>query len=522
MNLNNILKKIFTPGYYWLLIFLALIETASYFGFIFWDLDHWFFVLISLLVLIISLKNIRYGVYAAILELLIGSKGYLLHLDISGGTISIRIAIWAIILGVWLKYFIYSLRQKDQTKRSVFLKKEILTRGYFKLFLILFVMIAWGAVNGFLRNSFDNAFLDFNGWLYFAIIFPVYEAIFNKNLQPEGESNPFWPIWRVFAVGISWAAIKTYTTLFVFSHIPGNANPLRDFFTHQMYYWIRNTGVGEITNMPSGFVRVFFQSHIFLLPALFLLLLAIGRYWGEIIKSRKLIAFSIFWLSIISSLLVISFSRSFWVGLATGLLLYGFLAWKRFGLRRLAITCALLIGCSAIGLGIMTVTIKFPYPKTSTNFNVADALADRAKNVSSEAAVSSRSALWPKLWEGIYHDPILGSGFGKTISYKTSDPRAISTSANGIYTTYAFEWGWLDVWIKLGIFGILAYIYILFRIFKDCLEKETFVCDLMSIVIIVFAAVNFFTPYSNHPLGIGLLLVAAAAVSWEKKPCPCA
>jgi hypothetical protein len=342
MTLENIIKKIFTPGFYWLFTLLVVIELSSYFGFIFWDLDHWFFIAVSLTVLIISLKNLRYGVYAAILELIIGSKGYLLHLDILEGTISIRIAIWMIILAVWAKNFIYSASQKDADKKSVFLRKEILTRGHFKLFLLLFLFIALAALNGFWRNEFNNSFLDFNGWLYFALIFPLYESIFNKKLLPENEPNPFWPIWRVFAVGIAWLTAKTYITLFIFSHLPGDTSPLHDFFAHQIYYWIRNTGIGEITSMPSGFIRIFFQSHIFAIPALFALLLMVGRFWGELAKNRRLMFFSIFWLSAISGLITISFSRSFWVGIAAVFPLYVFLAWKRFGKRRLIISCLFL------------------------------------------------------------------------------------------------------------------------------------------------------------------------------------
>jgi hypothetical protein len=116
MTLENIIKKIFTPGFYWLFTLLVVIELSSYFGFIFWDLDHWFFIAVSLTVLIISLKNLRYGVYAAILELIIGSKGYLLHLDILEGTISIRIAIWMIILAVWAKILSTRLLKKMLTK----------------------------------------------------------------------------------------------------------------------------------------------------------------------------------------------------------------------------------------------------------------------------------------------------------------------------------------------------------------------------------------------------------------------
>ena len=523
MNLEKILKKIFSPSFYFLLTAIFLTELTSYFGFIFRDLDHQAFLIVVILVLVLSLKNIRYGVYIAILELVIGSKGYLLHINISDNeAISIRIAIWVIILAVWFKNFIFSIKEKDLAKKSVFLKPEILKRGYLNLFLLLFALIAWGGINGFWHNGFNNTFLDLNGWLYFALIFPLFECIFNKNLYDNKETNPLWAFWKIFAVGLSWLAIKTYFILFLFSHTIAATSPMHDFLVHQMYYWIRNTGIGEITTMPSGFVRVFFQSHFYLLPGFYALLMGIGLYWGEIIKNKKLLIFSVAGLSILTSLIIISFSRSFWVATVVVFPLYAFIAWKRYGPKRLLISCLLILASVLIGIGLIAGTIKFPFPKPGADFSLTDALANRAKKISNEAAVSSRYALLPELWKGIGKDPILGAGFGKNIIYKTSDPRVLENNPDGLYSTYAFEWGWLDVWLKMGIFGLILYLFIVGRLIKDAWGKETFLTDLFIVLLAIFFIVNIFTPYANHPLGIGFLLLAAATVSWQKKPCPCA
>ena len=51
----------------------------------------------------------------------------------------------------------------------------------------------------------------------------------------------------------------------------------------------------------------------------------------------------------------------------------------------------------------------------------------------------------------------MGRGFGATVTYQTRDPRILADNGSGEYTTYAFEWGWLDIWLKLGIFGLAAY-----------------------------------------------------------------
>lgn len=116
----------------------------------------------------------------------------------------------------------------------------------------------------------------------------------------------------------------------------------------------------------------------------------------------------------------------------------------------------------------------------------------------------------------------MGHGFGKAVVYKTKDPRALEGSPDGLYRTYTFEWGWLDIWVKMGVLGLLAYLFLLYGIVRVSIEKGTFWCEVAILGLLVFFMVNIFTPYANHPLGFGFLLLLAALVSWEKKPCPCA
>jgi O-antigen ligase len=129
-----------------------------------------------------------------------------------------------------------------------------------------------------------------------------------------------------------------------------------------------------------------------------------------------------------------------------------------------------------------------------------------------EAAISSRWELLPKLWQKITEAPILGKGFGTTVTYQSRDPRQLASPGQGIYTTYTFEWGWFDIWLKLGFFGMLAYLALLIKFiaetFKNSKNNPSLFVGL-GICLIVLAIVNFFTPYLNHPLGIGFILIAA-------------
>jgi hypothetical protein len=520
MSLSEKLKKIFNDYFYWLVIMTAIIETASYFGHIFPDWERLFFIFIAGLILILCLKNIKYGIWAAALELVIGSKGYLFSLDIGGAAVSIRITIWLILISVWAGFFLSSFFKKNPEDKSIFLKAEFWKKGYLPYFIILFFFIAFGFINGVIRgNDFSNVFFDANGWLYFALIFPFFESIFNKKLVGE---KPLAPMTKIFAVGIAWLFIKTLILLFFFSHVIPETNPWHNFLFHELYRWVRDTGVGEITMMPSGFVRIFFQSHLFALAAFYFILMAIPRFWGEIKASRKFLAFFLFAQTAALFMIMISFSRSFWVGLAAAAPLWLIVAWKKYGLKRLSAGIAITTIAFFLAASLTAGTIKFPYPEPGVDFNIADALADRAGKLSGEAAVSSRYALLPELWNAIRLNPILGGGFGKTISYHTSDPRILESSPDGLYATYAFEWGWLDIWLKIGLLGAVFYLFFFGKIIKDALGKEDWLADSLAISLLLLAAVNFFTPYANHPLGIGLFLFAAAAVYLDKKFCSCA
>jgi UDP-N-acetylmuramoyl-L-alanyl-D-glutamate--2,6-diaminopimelate ligase len=48
--------------------------------------------------------------------------------------------------------------------------------------------------------------------------------------------------------------------------------------------------------------------------------------------------------------------------------------------------------------------------------------------------------LLPILFDGVKRHPVLGSGFGATVTYKSSDPRVVAATG-GVYTNYAFEPG---------------------------------------------------------------------------------
>jgi O-antigen ligase len=128
----------------------------------------------------------------------------------------------------------------------------------------------------------------------------------------------------------------------------------------------------------------------------------------------------------------------------------------------------------------------------------------------SEAAVRSRWDLLPPLGKAIVKHPIIGSGFGTTVTYKSSDPRAVQLSPDGQFTTYAFEWGYLDILLKIGLAGLVVYLLLIVKIWRSGWRSGRS-GDFMPLGLLLgisaLLATNFFSPYLNHPLGIGYILL---------------
>jgi hypothetical protein len=194
--------------------------------------------------------------------------------------------------------------------------------------------------------------------------------------------------------------------------------------------------------------------------------------------------------------------------------------WRRmasYGVAALVAACVLIVGAYA-----------FPFPTGTANISLADLLGDRATSTD-DAAANSRWELLPKLKEAGWPLPVLGSGFGREVTYTTSDPRLLVIHPDGQYTTAAFEWGWHDLWIKLGVPGLVAYAWLLWAIVRPHVEnlrrlhsklsffapadadKRRVVLSLGTLLaVIALCAIHVFSPYLGHPLGIGALVLAWA------------
>ncbi|KKU11951.1 MAG: hypothetical protein UX17_C0064G0002 [Parcubacteria group bacterium GW2011_GWC2_45_7] len=389
---------------------------------------------------------------------------------------------------------------------------------------LLGLAIIWGMVVGLLKhNNFGDLFLDANGYFYAAMVLPFIWVFYSRHSErnASGVKNPVYKstgsftsvqddiVWRIFFAATTLLALKTLFTVYLFTHSNNNfiAANLTSF-----YRWIRDTGVGEITWLSGNFTRVFFQSHIYNVAAFFLLLVGIiTPPTSPYLKGRRILVWMLLVLNI--SIIIISLSRSFWVGTLTGLTVLVVAVafrrpWRLESRRYITRMASILIAVSLFAIILIFAITRFPFPRPSA-ISLAETLEERTA-IGTEAAAASRWNLLPPLMDTILRHPIAGSGFGATVTYISNDPRIREQNPTGQYTTYAFEWGWLDLWLKLGTIGLALYAMFLFKLIYALYKRARFEPHSLAAfaTVISLAAVHIFTPYLNHPLGFGILILA--------------
>ncbi|HPT08195.1 MAG TPA: hypothetical protein PLE28_00665 [bacterium] len=476
---------------------IFLVEATSFLSYYYPNLNIIIFFILALSAIVLSIYKLEWGLYMVTAELFFDSMGYIFFWDNGGIKISIRIILWLIIMSVWLAKFLLTW-----FKEKSGLIKKYLNIPFLKSFSLLSFFVILAVIFGIIKNGFSDAFFDFNAWLFFTLIFPVWHIM---AVNKDDQIKNFWSnIVNIFLAAIIFLVFKSLLVLFLFSHnIPG--------VIYDFYYWTRTYSLGEITNMGDGFYRVFFQSQIFIVLAFILFSIQIIKT-----KSRKEKIYLLIFLSFLASALILSFSRSFWVGAVCSILFLGLIILIKFGFKTTIKYISTILLSLIIGFLIMFVSIKFPWPNSQAQFNL-NSLSSRANIISNESAISSRWALLKIIKGDLKNNFLIGRGFGARLEYQSSDPRVLEQSADGLYSTYAFEWGWFDIWLKLGLLGVLAYIYLLITILKEAWFNFKNNKNLLSLgilsAIICLIAINFFTPYLNHPLGIGFLLLSSLFLS---------
>lgn len=468
------------------------------------------FVFFTLFCLILGLWKREYALYLAFLELTLGSFGYLLSIQagglkilsgVEGLNLSLRYAFFVIIMGLWLLDIIKSL------PTSLFQREENRLRlklPHFKkggrggiLFALSVFLIVWilGIIQGYLRgNNLANIIFDANGYLYLLMILPAITYI-------DTREKLLWFSKTLF-LGICVLAFFSLGLFIVFAKSQSTG------FLEILYKWVRDFRLGEITPLKNGIYRIFLQSQIFLLPGIFLVFIR---------NMRKKISRLSFILcgATLSAAIYICLSRSLWIGYGVGVIILAVLA-VYLKTNKIVLMKRGMEAAAVAVIGILA--IGFFIPKNSSllfnRFQIGESASD------------TRIAELTPLFSAIKVHPVLGYGFGKTLTFVSFDPRV----GGKPYTTYAFEWGYLDMVLKFGILGLAAYLYfiltIAWRLFKKLSArggpalggKEDSFYSLWAITsLAALLAVHIFTPYLNHPLGIGIVILSGVIANVDRE-----
>jgi hypothetical protein len=466
-----------------LLVFFACagLEALSYWG---WHAPE---IRVSVLALLaiggatLAFLDLRWLFALVLIEMVIGSHGRLFFGTVGDVSVSLRMALFAILSLGW---FAHAARG---CARILHFRHAHVTAPL----LLLIVAVTLAVLRGVSKGApIGDVFNDANGYAFILLI-PI-------GLDLFADRQAFAWLLRALSGAVSWLCAKSLLLLYLFSH------SFQGGFLLDVFKWQRKFGLTEITHLAGGAVRVFASSDVLLLPALFLGALLAWEY-------RKHSA--LLWTALVAAAFLLSMSRSFWLGalVAAAFMLPVFVRFEIVPfeeLGRLFKVTAFSVVLGALLLGMIAL---FPLPKPVQNADAWSAYGGRVLDAS-DAAVSSRWNMIGPLHEGISSAPILGSGFGAQITYQSDDPRMHDLYPGGKVTTSGIEWQYLDIWLKMGVLGLVAVCWLWWRtglFFWKTLEttrnSDRLVAAGFMLSFLAFIVANIFTPYLNHPLGWGFL-----------------
>ncbi|KKW45214.1 MAG: hypothetical protein UY95_C0004G0016 [Parcubacteria group bacterium GW2011_GWA2_56_7] len=414
------------------------------------------------------------------------SHGRLFGSELFGVLVTGRMAIFIGVLLAWVAMVLFA--NKSARIPYTFLYGLIL----------LFVALSIGVFIGVGNNTLSHVFDDLNGYLYLLYALPILTVPWTRDDHRT--------ILQALFGSALWMGILSLVLLYLFSHLGGEASSA-------LYTLLRDARIGEFTFMDAGYWRIFLQSQIVLVVTLVMSRTAMIEDSTRWFDGR-----SFLWLTLLFSGFIVSFSRSFWLGLVCGAIAVVVMTIRSKKLRpalRNVPTIALAFVASLVLLAAVSI---LPWPLASNaGFG---GVRSRATDLS-DVAVSSRWNLLPVMSEAILEAPILGHGFGKQLTFVTDDPRARAIAPDGTWTTYKFEWGWLDLWVKMGFLGVASFLWMFWALAHGVAKRQGLPWWLRTSMIAVLVAVFFihgFSPYLNHPLGLGVLLFAVFFLGDEPQP----
>lgn len=457
MDLANF--KIFDKRFFVLLGAFIVFYLLSVAGFYWPILQSIVFCLLVLAMVVLIFWRLEWAMIFFLAEWFFGQSGHMFELY----GLSLGLILFVILMAGWL------VRKIIQKERFTFFNQRI-SVGWLLLVLFLFLATLRGYWNQHSESLISGDALSYS---FLLLIFPLVEFL-------QVAKNRQWliKIVAVAIVGVSFFTI--FNLLFYSSHL----SQVHDTY----YWWIRNVLIGKVTDTGQGFFRIVLPAHLWFLPALLVVLAAWWQKELSLRTKKQLIFLAI----VLSLVLLINFSRAYFLGLLVGLLLFKvFLPWRKWIIFLL------------IAVLILIVEFNVIYFITTNHWTGLGFLSGRLGTIvqpEDEMSSLTRLRILPGLLTNIKNNLLTGTGLGTTITY--NDPLS-----QILKSTYYIDWGWLQLLVDLGLLGLVAYLIWLGQMIIGLIKKirvnassTVYVGLLAGLLALMIATLT--GPFLFHPLGI--------------------
>lgn len=404
-------------------------------------------------------RNQEWAWYILLGELLLGGTGH--FFEFLG--LSLRTILFSAFITLW---FIQTI-SNNKIEMFNFPKKIYTLLIIFGIFLFFSAVIG---INN--QHGLKPVIQDLIPYSFLILIFPLYHLFEKKENQEY--------LIRLLIVFVTGSAIFSLFTFILFSS--GIV-----YLQSPYYKWFRDVIMGKITDMGNGFFRIVTPEHLLAVPIVLLLASLLMR--NE--KHHKM-----WWLTLSLALLILilDFSRIYLLAIGLGLLIlkykHNWINWLFINFSVLSIIIILFCGINTIASNGKTVGL--------------DLFLGRVKSLTqpeTEASSLTRMTLLPPILNMIKIHPIIGSGIGSKVIF--NDP-----ISKKLIKTSQFDWGYFEMWVELGLFGIISFLSLIFYIILHLIKKIKLTPDFHDFYIGLLAGVtalltmNLTSPVLFHSLGI--------------------
>lgn len=404
-------------------------------------------------------------------EIILGGAGH--YLEFFG--LSIRTVLILVFLFLWIVFAVTNRDKINFLKIPGKLFYVLLPLGFF-----LLISTIAGLFNG---HQIQYIIQDLIPFSFLILLLPAYHLFKNEKIK-----HYFIRLCIVFLIG---SMIFSLVTFFFFT--TGVAE-LHDPF----YNWFRDVTMGKITHVTDFYYRVVTPAHLLITPILLMICALLMR--DE--KHHYMWRFLFFCGALV---LALDFSRVYLLAFAVGLLFlkykHKFHRWIKVSLWSLSIIALMFISINIISSGFRSFGLEI------IGIRISSFAAPEV-----ELSTATRMVLLDPIFSIIKQHPIIGSGLGATVIY-------LHPATYEQVTTRSFDWGYLEMWAELGLFGGLWLLIIVGVLIFELIKKIRKLADYHDFYIgllggiISMLIINITTSALTHVLGIFYLAFVIAFVS---------